>query len=179
MYNGASEKNILGGKAMDLEEYKKKAAEQDDWAPGWEAIDACLEPIYRDQKPRHFGTHFHARAIMGGDQYLDGYSVYESPHGHVHIVTYGMSELYTNEESFGGEWSKWGYEMTIRLPPCGEADFMWAIDVLSKLARYTYTSKRFLEPMQYISGGGNPIKAESDTKLTGLLVINDPELSGT
>jgi hypothetical protein len=83
----------------------------------------------------------------------------------MHIVTFGMSELYTNEESFGGEWSKWGYEMIIRLPSCEEADFIWAIDMLANLARYTYTSKHFLELMQYISGGGNPIKVGSNSKL--------------
>ena len=163
---------------MTFEEFKKKAAEIDDWAPGWEAIDSCLEPLYQDQKPRHFGTNMVARAIFGGDQYIDGYSVYKSAHGHLHIVTYGMSELYVDEESFGGEWSKWGYEMTIRLPICEEADYMWAIDMLGNLARYTFTSKRFFEPMQYISGGGNPIKVGSDSKLTGLLIVKDPELPG-
>ena len=164
---------------MDLDAYKRKAAETDDWAPGWEAIDACFKAIYPDQKPRHYGTNLVARAMLGGDQYLDGYSVYESSHGHLHIVTYGMSELYVNEDSFGGEWSKWGYEMTIRLPLCSESEYMWAIDMLGNLARYTFTSQRFLEPLQYISGGGNPIKVGSNSKLTGLLVIMDPELPGT
>ncbi|MCL2300343.1 MAG: suppressor of fused domain protein [Firmicutes bacterium] len=163
---------------MTLDQYKQKAAEIEDWAPGWEAIDACLEPLYPGQQPRHYGTNLHARAIFGGDQYLDGYSVYEA-RDHLHLVTYGMSELYVNEESFGGEWSKWGYEMTIRLPMCEEADFMWAIDMLANLARYTFTSKRFFEPFQYISGGGNPIKVGSDSKLTGLLIVSDPALPGT
>ena len=161
-----------------LDEYVKKAEEEDDWAPGWDAIEACFETLYSNQQPKHYGTNFHSRAIFGGDQYLDGYSVYASPHKHLHIVTFGMSELYSNKEAFGGEWSKWGYEMTIRLPPCEEADFMWAIDMLSNLARYTFTSERFLEPFQYISGGGNPIKVGADTKLTGLLVVADPELPG-
>ena len=163
---------------MNLDEFKKKAAETGDWAPGWEAIDSCFEKLYPGQKPRHFGTNMAVRAIFGGDQYLDGFSVYESSHGHLHIVTYGMSELYVNEESFGGEWSKWGYEMTFRLPLCKEADYMWAIDMLANLARYTFTSQRFFEPMQYISGGGNPIKAGSNSKLTGLFTIKDPELPG-
>ena len=56
-----------------------------------------------------------ARAIFGGDCYLDGYSIYDSPKGYKHIVTFGMTELYADEESFGGEWNKWGYEMTIKL----------------------------------------------------------------
>jgi hypothetical protein len=164
---------------MTLEEYKKKAEETEGWAPGWDAVEACFEMLYPGKKPKHYGTNFHQRAMLGGDQYLDGYSVYESPQGYLHIVTFGMSELYKNEEAFGKEWSKWGYEMTIRLPHCEEAGFMWAIDMLANLARYTFTSKRFLEPMQYISGGNNPIKVGSDSKLTGLLVVADPELPGT
>ena len=163
---------------MTLEEFKKKAAEINDWAPGWEAIDACFEALYPGQKPRHYGTNMAKRAIFGGDQYLDGYSVYQSAHGHLHIITYGMSELYTNEESFGGEWDKSGYEMTVRLPLCEETDFMWAIDMLGNLARYTYTSKRFFSPLEYISGGGNPIRVGTDSALRGLLIVNDPELPG-
>jgi len=164
---------------MTLAEYKQKAQETNDWAPGWEAIDSCLHKIYGSQVPKHYGTNLHSRAIFGGDQYLDGYSMYQSEHGFLHGVTYGMSELYVNEESFGGEYSKWGYEMTIKLPPCTEGDYMWAIDMLSNLARYTFTSKRFFEPYQYISSQGKPIQEGSNSKLSGgLLIVPDTELEG-
>jgi len=163
---------------MKLDEFRKKAAENSEWAPGWQAIDSCLDKLYPVQKPRHLGTNFAVRTIFGGDQYLDGFSVYESAHGHLHIVTYGMSELYAQEDSLGGEWSKWGYEMTIRLPLCGEDDYMWAIDMLANLARYTYTSDRFFEPLQFISAGSNPIREGTSSGLRGLFIVNDPELSG-
>ncbi|MCL2806775.1 MAG: suppressor of fused domain protein [Coriobacteriia bacterium] len=164
---------------MNLEQFKKKAAEVYDWAPGWEAIDACLDPLYPGQEPRHFGAPMSDRAIFGGDQYLDGFSVYQSPHGHLHIVTYGMSELYINEESLGGEWSKWGYEMTIRLPLCEEKEYLWAIDLLANLARYTFEQQAYYEPLQFIGGDGSSICSGSGSSLTGLLIIKDPELPGT
>lgn len=41
--------------------------------------------------------------MMGGDEYLDGYSIYTSPNGYKHLVTYGMSELYSNEEALENE----------------------------------------------------------------------------
>ena len=66
-----------------------------------------------------------ARAIFGGDCYLDGYSIYDSPKGYKHIVTFGMTELYADEESFGGEWNKWGYEMTIKLREKEPEDCLW------------------------------------------------------
>lgn len=161
---------------MTLEEFKRKAAENDDWAPGWHAIDACLETLYPGQTPKHYGTHMSVRARFGGDQFLDGFSVYTMPHGHLHMVTYGMSELYANEDAFGGEWSKWGYEMTFRLPMCEAEDYMWVADMLANLARYTFQTSQFFEPLQYVSARGKPIKEGSDSKLTGLLVVNDPDL---
>jgi len=41
---------------MTLEEFKKNAQENEEWAPGWEAIDNCLEALYHGQKPRHFAS---------------------------------------------------------------------------------------------------------------------------
>ena len=81
---------------------------------------------------RHYGTNMMARAIFGGDCYLDGYSIYDSPKGYKHIVTFGMTELYADEESFGGEWNKWGYEMTIKLREKEPEDCLWAIDVYKR-----------------------------------------------
>lgn len=163
---------------MNLEEYKKHTSEQEDWAPGWEAIDEVFEKLYLNQKPSHYGTDLHARAIFGGDQYLDGYSIYQSSNGYKHILTYGMTELYANEEAFGGEWSCWGYEMTIKLKEDSNEECMWAIDLLSNLARYTYTQKRFFEPMQFISGNGTSIHIGVESDITALFVVHDTEAKG-
>ena len=163
---------------MTKEEYIKRCEEEDDWAPGWDAIDACFEVLYPGQNPPHLGTEITKRAIFGGDQYIDGYSLFQSENGYKHIVTYGMSEIYSNPESFGGEYSKWGYEMTIKLPETEVDDCIWAVNMLSNLARYTFTKERYLEPLQYISGGGNPIKVGSDTQLKALLVVEDTEVKG-
>jgi len=163
---------------MTLEEYKKRVEEDEDWAPGWEAIEDRLKEIYKDQEPKHFGTTIHSRAMFGGDNYLDGYSIYQSANGYKHCVTFGMSELYVNEDEFGAEYSKWGYEMTIKLPVDTDDECMWAIDMLSNLARYTFTKERYFEPFQYIAGNGTSIKIGEDSKLTALLIVEDTELSG-
>lgn len=167
-----------GGIKLTLEEYKKQASKQEDWAPGWEAIDEAFYKLYPNQKPLHYGTELHKRSIFGGDQYLDGYSIYQSSNGYKHILTYGMTELYVNEEAFGGEWSGWGYEITIKLKEDSNEDCMWAINMLSNLARYTYTQKRFLEPMQYIAGNGNSIHIRVESHITALIVVNDTEAKG-
>lgn len=160
---------------MKVEEYKRLAAEQEDWAPGWEAIDSVFGKLYPNQNPAHYGTLLHSRAIFGGDEYLDGFSIYDSPKGFKHLLTYGMTELYTNEEAFGGEWSRWGYEMTIKLKEETNEDCMWAIDMLSNLAKYTYTQNRFFEPLQFIVGNGSSLHIGTDSNITALLVVNDTE----
>jgi hypothetical protein len=163
---------------MNLVEYKKRASEEEDWAPGWEAIDSVFEKLYPHQNPAHYATDLHVRAIFGGDQYLDGYSIYQSQNGFKHIVSYGLSELYTNEKAFGGEWSGWGYELTFKLKEESNEECMWAIDMFSNLARYTYTQKRFFEPLQFIGGNRTSIRLGFDSNITSLLVVNDTEAEG-
>jgi hypothetical protein len=72
---------------MTLEEYKKLESEDEAWSPGWEAIDEVFDKLYPNQKPEHFGTTLTKRAVFGGDQYIDGYSIYQSPNGYKHILT--------------------------------------------------------------------------------------------
>ncbi|NOU96928.1 suppressor of fused domain protein [Paenibacillus sp. LMG 31456] len=163
---------------MNLEEYKKHAADQEDWAPGWEDIDEVFDKLYTNQKPVHYGTDLHKRSMFGGNEYLDGYSIYQSPNGYKHLLTYGMTELYTDEEAFGGEWSRWGYEMTIKLKEESIEDCLWSINMLSNLARYTYIKQRAFEPLQFIAGNGKSIHIGIESAITALLIVNDTEVEG-
>lgn len=160
---------------MTVDEFRKKHEEVEDWAPGWDAIDEEFSRLYPGQEPSHYATNITSRAMFGGDQYLDGYSIYTSPKGYKHIVTYGMTELYADEEALGGEWNKWGYEMTIKLPETDAENCIWAIDMLSNLARYTYTSERFFEPFQYIAGNGTSLHVGTESEITALMTISDTE----
>lgn len=92
---------------MTIEEFREKAKDEE-YAPGWDAIEEAFAKCYPGQEPNHYGSNFEARAMFGGSEYIDGYSIYKSPHGHRHIVTFGMTELYADEEAFGGEYSRWG-----------------------------------------------------------------------
>jgi hypothetical protein len=86
---------------MTKAEYAAQAAAQDDWAPGWLAIDAAFESVYPGVTPRHLGSSIPARAIFGGEEYLDGISLFPSSNGYQHLLTYGMSKLYADEEAYG------------------------------------------------------------------------------
>ena len=163
---------------MTIEEFREKAKDQE-WAPGWDEIEAAFRAVYGDREPAHFGTVITSRAMFGGPEYLDGYSAYQSDKGYAHVVTFGMSELYADESQFGHDFSKWGYEMTIKLKDTAPNDCIWAMNMLGNLARYTFQSERWFEPGQYIATSQTPQSlnlGDPDSKITALLVVNDTEI---
>ena len=160
---------------MTKEEFLKRLQEDEEYSPGWQAIDDAFEKLYPGQQPDHFGTLMTSRAIFGGEEYLDGISIYTSPKGYKHLVTYGMTVLYGDEESFGGEWNGWGYEMTMKLREDDTENCKWAMDMMLNLARYTYTTKRFFEPLQYVKGNGDSLHIGEDSMITALLLVSDTE----
>ncbi|MBD5512549.1 MAG: suppressor of fused domain protein [Lachnospiraceae bacterium] len=160
---------------MTKEEFLKCMQEDENYSPGWQAIDDAFEKLYPGQKPDHFGTLITSRAMFGGEEFLDGFSVYTSPKGYKHLVTYGMTVLYGDEEAFGGEWNGWGYEMTMKLREDSTESCKWAIDMMSNLARYTYKTERFFEPNQFVKGNGTSLHIGEDSMITALLIVNDTE----
>ena len=163
---------------MTPEEFREKAQDKE-WAPGWDEIEDAFKAVYGDQQPEHFGTVITSRAMFGGNEYLDGYSAYQSGKGYSHIVTFGMSELYADEERLGKEYSKWGYEMTIKLRNEAPQDCIWAMNMLGNLARYTFQSERWFEPGQYVGSAKDPQSlnlGKPESKITSLLIVNDTEI---
>ena len=163
---------------MTPEEFREKAQDKE-WAPGWDEIEDAFKAVYGDQQPEHFGTVITSRAMFGGNEYLDGYSAYQSGKGYSHIVTFGMSELYADEERLGKEYSKWGYEMTVKLRNEAPQDCIWAMNMLGNLARYTFRSERWFEPGQYVGSANNPQSlnlGKPESKITSLLIVNDTEI---
>lgn len=154
----------------------------DDLAPGWDAIEERFAAIYPDQKPLHLATDFSTRAVFGGDEYLDGCSVYTSPKGYSHLVTFGLSELYEetpSEEppSEDAQVSGWGYEMTVKWMRREGDDrevAMWAGAIMSKLALYTNTQGRTFEPLQCV-GRGMSADLE-DSNIDSFMVVRDTEV---
>jgi suppressor of fused len=149
---------------------------RDDLAPGWEAIDGALAPLYPGQEPRHVGPLI--KWMMGGPDPLDGISAWKraDPVPHWHFVSYGLSELY-RKESENAAISGWGFELTFRLTcdAAGEAPPAWAFSLMQNLARYVFQSGNVLGDGEWMDTNG-PIALETDTRLQALAFINDPEL---
>lgn len=162
---------------MTLEEYKTEFTNED--PVGWISINQALEKIYGEPEPRHYpplcGLHY----MAGGTDPIDGASIYDSSKQafHRHIISYGMSELYYDEEKAGGDFSKWGFEFTMRIVPFKEDknDPLWAVQIMNNLARYVFSSGNWFEENHFIPANG-PIRINTDTEITGLLITLDPEL---
>jgi hypothetical protein len=159
---------------MNLEDYKKQFDVDD--TVGWDFINTELVKIYSEQEPKHYAPTIHY--ALGGEDPLDGISVYvsEKQTKHFHFVTYGFSELYYDEESAGGEFSKYGFELTFRLKMENEDDNInWACNLLQNLAKYVFKSGKWFEEFHFIPANG-PIRCEFDTEITALAFVLDPEL---
>lgn len=159
---------------MDIEQYKQQFDEDD--AVGWDCIDGAMQKLYPGQDPKHYAPGLYY--ALGGENPLDGISVYESKQqgDHLHFVTYGFSELYYDEEAAGGEFSKYGFELTFRLKKTNEADnHSWACNLLQNIAKYVFSSGRWFEEFHFIPANG-PVRLEYDTDITALAFVKDPEL---
>lgn len=162
---------------MTLEQYKLQFSNED--PVGWISINQALENVYGEIEPRHYpplcGLHY----MAGGTDPIDGASIFDSnkQEFHRHIISYGMSELYYDEENVGGDFSKWGFEFTMRIVPFKEDknDPLWAVHIMNNLARYVFSSGNWFEENHFIPANG-PIRLNTDTKITGLLTVLDPEL---
>ena len=102
---------------MTLEEYRKRYTQDD--AVGWQCIDAQLAKVHGGRAPRHYAAPLHF--IAGGTDPLDGTSYYDHPgaSGHIHVVRYCLSELYTNEDAAGQDRSPSRYLYEQRRRPVG------------------------------------------------------------
>jgi hypothetical protein len=163
---------------MDLAEYRRRYGNQDAATPGWDAINARLDEIYRGQEPKHWGTII--KHMLGGPDPIDGISAYQCSDGgtdHLHFITYGYSSLYYDEEAVGKDFSRFGFEMTFRLaselPPAEEP--IWVCNLLQNLARYVFESGRWFEPHHWIPANG-PIRLDFPTDIVGLAFLSDPAL---
>ncbi len=145
-------------------------------APGWDAIDGALRPLYGSTEPKHYGTALSQRE--GGEDPIHGISVYlrDEPSPHFHFVTYGFTELW-DKESEDAETSGFGFELTFRLareedeeePPA------WVMHFLQNLGRYVFRTGNAFAPGHKMGLNG-PIALGERTAITAICFAPDPEL---
>ena len=116
---------------------------------------------------------------LEGKDPLTGLSAYIPKSGdllHEHIVTYGFSQFFYDEESVGQDYSQYGFELTFRLKVDAEGeDVNGALNFLQNVAKYVFSTGNHFEEYHYMPANG-PIRVGSDTKIHTLCFIEDPEL---
>jgi hypothetical protein len=157
------------------------AADDDDAAPGWDAIDAALRSRYGDQEPRHVG--YVPPAAFSTN--LQGCSAYQAD-DHWHYVSYGLSELYHPGPHDDPEVSGWGFELSLRVPRAdgdgpGDQAPGWPFTMLNELAKHVNGNRVPLAPGDRIDLGapvtGYPHTPDGPpTGLTVFALTVDPQL---
>lgn len=172
---------------MTIADYVSRFCHGD--TPGWDAITGELDRVYPGVTPRHYATS--VTYSCGGNDPLDGFDIYDNEAFifHRHLISYGMSELYYSPESSGGEFSRWGFEFTMKVRLCTadndvenadgsltKHEPVWAMNLMNNLARYVYDSGKYFDAYHFIPTN-SPIKADSSTRLVGIIFVPDTQLS--
>lgn len=147
-----------------------------DGAPGWDAIDAALRPIYGDREPYHVGTVI--PYALGGLDPIHGISAYKNaePAPHWHFVTYGFSELWAKQSS-DPDVSGFGFELTFR-PTCKAKDKKpsnWSLNFLQNLGRYVFATGNCFGVGHTLPLNG-PIEQGASTLIHAVSFTSDPQL---
>ena len=111
---------------------------------------------------------------------LQGCSAYRAG-DHWHYVTYGLSNLFDDDEGENDGFSGWGYELTWRVrDPGAEAEAPeWPFTVLQRLAKWASDDGVLLAEGSRLTIGpvtGYPHTDGPDTPLTAVLLVTDPQL---
>ena len=63
--------------------------------------------------------------------------------------------------------------MTMKLKADNAEDCIWAINMFSNLARYTFKTKYYYDPEQCVPGNGTSIHTGTDSMITALITVAD------
>ena len=85
---------------MTREEYIARMNSEDDWAPGWDAIEEELNRLYQAGNRLIMGLRSMQELCSAEIIILTVIRSMIQEKGYQHIVTFGMSELYTDEDAF-------------------------------------------------------------------------------
>lgn len=164
----------LAGALPDRAPVAEATEEEGELAPGWDAIDAALAPLYGGAEPHaHFGAI--VPYSLGGKDPIHGLSVYLRE-DHFHIITYGFTDLFI-KESDDEDVSGFGFELTMRVARRSDETTapMWPLSFLQNLARYVFsTGNRF--DVGHKMGLNGPMAEGTDTKISAIIFAKDPEL---
>ena len=153
--------------------YTKK--NDNDYAPGWDAITDLCNKVYPNQEnPKHYGTLISWK--NGGNDPFKGISIYDGG-DYWHFITYGLSELYEKESDIK-DVSGYGMEFTFKLKKDNyeneENEIKCICGILQSIARITFTTGEVFKSYEYLyTGQTEGIDVNGKSNITGFITIPD------
>lgn len=175
---------VLPSKSLG-ERFDRRDDYDDDSAPGWDAIDnafARLYPGLGDTAP-HFGR-TDARLPGQGIWGITAYPNTSAPEPHWHLVTYGFSNVFASDPSPDGDDTWADFEWTFRVAadidltqPLAAQVPTWSLRLLQRLGDLVFSGAEALDVGHRIKVGGPITLGESQTDLTAIMFVEDPQLT--
>lgn len=152
----------------------------DEYAPGWDALDAVFEAAYPGQKPDHWKPNDVPLPAQDGVWGISGYRDEQT----WFYVTYGLTDLFdlftkpdpSEVEPDAVTWSGFGFELTMRVRSDASTPPLWPVELLSKLGKYVYQTKSGFEHGHRLDPGGPITGGNPPTALSALAFADDPVL---
>lgn len=117
--------------------YLKYMQAHEDWLPGWDAIKNAFDPVY-GETARQFMP---AGRIGETPTSLQGFALYASTQGYLHIVTCGLSQIGPARDACTAARSGLGFELTARCACATPAECMAVLRLLNRIALYADSRK--------------------------------------
>ncbi|MDF0480671.1 suppressor of fused domain protein [Vagococcus sp. PNs007] len=139
-------------------------------APGLDAIEKRLSKVYPLITPIYISIPVEKRAKSP----IEGFRIYHVNNEYFHIVSLGMSELYSKKAAFSSRYSKYGYEMTAKLKVDTVEECYWLLDKMIEYGEHTKNTECYFIEDEVLSSNNKPFSSEMH--YTTCIVSEDPLL---
>ena len=150
--------------------------DDDEHAPGWDALAAHLETAFPAQPDRHWAT----GSVIPAQDGPTGISAYRDDDAWCY-VTFGLSDLFELFESEGPDedgvtWSGFGLELTMRVVDDAADPPVWPVVLLDQLGKLVYAHGTVFAHGHRLDAGKPITGGTPPTRLTAVAFAADPAL---
>lgn len=147
-----------------------KVVPSKEYAPGLDAIEKRLSQAYPLITPIYISIPVEKKEKSP----IEGFRIYHVNNDYFHIVSLGMSELYSKKEDFRSRYSKYGYEITAKLKGDTVEECYWLLDKMIEYGEYTKNTECYFIEDEVLSSNTKPFNSE--IQYTTFIISEDPLL---
>ena len=147
-----------------------KVVPSKEYAPGLDAIEKRLSQAYPLITPIYISIPVEKKEKSP----IEGFRMYHVNNDCFHIVSLGMSELYSKKENVGKRYSKYGYEITAKLKAETVEECYWLLDKIIEFGEYTKNTECYFIEDQVLEDSNKTLVSE--TGYPTFIISEDPLL---